>query len=554
MERHGRMAFPAFDPDMGAGQRESRLPDVVESDRLPAIMAMACLARALFLIFQIKTGKLPFVNVLVARFARGLNGFVNHALGGRRRVGHRMTPDTGGIFVFSRQRKHGIRVVIERQFLPGRCRMTGGAIPVFDLVVELATMNIRMASGTSLSFHLKDDRAVSGSAVPGHLVKTGGRLFGMAFATNHVGMRAGQRIAGFRVVTRDSKKRWHESVDVVAGFTGAVVRPGGKLSGVNILVAVGAFLVSHILIDGNFPGIRLMAGFARHRGVLSQQRIARFAVIEVADRDDEPAKRRVTALTGLPETVLMYIAMTGGAVIVGNGFVQSVIRVHFAIRLLSRIGNQFVTLDAGHDFMQSGQGVRRAVMTETDAGGALPIFEIMACRTIVAQLSAMFVEMTGLAFRRKTQESLLKVHRLSGLPANGFVDDIIGFMAPFTPIGLVFADQPISCQFMVKMVLAMFPEDDVKIPSLVIKVAGDAFFAFDSGRGMESLFLVRAVFQFQMTGEAFRAVKPLPDIMALSAVVDTLKRRMPFGEFSGRELRLYALTGAHQHGDQKAGE
>lgn len=176
------------------------------------------------------------------------------------------------------QWKLGFRVVVAGDVGPGPCVVTSLATQSRTVgaalrhpVVEFAVMRVFVTRGAAHVCEAKRQNFIR-AACRAHL---------MTIGTRHSGMGASQSETGVAMLG-DGKGRAMEILNRMAAFTFVLVRRGGKLPVVSILVTVQASCEFHF-VNGVFPGGKMT--FSTFNGnVLSTQWITRCVVLLYSEK------------------------------------------------------------------------------------------------------------------------------------------------------------------------------------------------------------------------------------------------------------------------------
>lgn len=205
----------------------------------------------------------------------------------------------------------------------------------------------------------------------------------MALVASNRHMPAFQRIFCGRVIF-DSKRRWLEPFNRMAGGTFPAVGTGPELTFVRILVAVRALCKWHRRFE---VSVCVAVGASHHR-MLAKQMIFCLGVIESLQLSDlTPVGRVMTRLTRRCKTALVGIGMARRTLRKGEARI-------FHIRFC--IGNGNVALRAGRLFVRSRERIPCLRMAEEGRG--LPSLHGVAARAILPDLAAVLILMAAYTF------------------------------------------------------------------------------------------------------------------------------------------------------------
>jgi hypothetical protein len=252
---------------------------------------------------------------------------------------------------------------------------------------------------------------------------------------------------------------------------------------------------------------------ATHRGMFSKQREFSLRVIEFEIRCNLlPTRSGVAMLTGFFELTVMRIEMTR---IARRKFhVFEARRPAWGIRL--------VAFFACNGNVQTRERVTRLGMIELL--GSFPICGVMAARAILAQLSFVIVHMARHACLRQSQVGLAEIFVLDKCTF-GRCDVRRGVALLAVHLG-VFAIQWIPGEFVVKLFDRNIPVNQMKVNSVVLKVAVHTIFALrilHLQSGMKTMFFRKRLGNFLMAIQALESRGFGSKLMAGSALRCTRK-------------------------------
>ena len=155
------------------------------------------------------------------------------------------------------------------------------------------------------------------------------------------------------------------------------------------LALVGIRLVAIVAVRERELFLEVAVYVARHAGnlgVLADQRIFRFGVVEIKSRQHRlPTAGGVTGIAGFFEFPLVRINMAGGACV----------ELHVTIPCRSAGRIRLVALFAGYFRMQPGEGITRLGMVEVL--GCFPALDVVTLGAFVAELTFVRIVVAGLA-------------------------------------------------------------------------------------------------------------------------------------------------------------
>ena len=220
----------------------------------------------------------------------------------------------------------------------------------------------------------------------------------------------------------------------MARYAIAAGRPTRELTFVHVLVAIGAFLVCHGLLE---IGV-LMALEAAGLGVFSVEREFGLVVIESrVGSHGFPGGCYVARLAGsLERRVHERAAMRIGMAVLTGGKAQTLVSRRSTTR------RRRMALHAVDTLMPPCQGIRCTAVIEARSG--FPGVLRMAVRALVAELSGVRILVATDTLRGQTKEGVVQILDLH-LGPNGS-HNMLRIVAILAGQGLVFADQRKICQ------------------------------------------------------------------------------------------------------------
>lgn len=265
----------------------------------------------------------------------------------------------------------------------------------------------------------------------------------MAFRAFDSNVFSPQRISG-GVVLFDAKERWLPAFHRMALRAFAFFGPRFELALVRIrLMAVVTIRKRQRLLE--FPVH--MTLHAIYRRMLAQQRIFRFRVVEF-----ELGQKLLPACGSMTILAALLLERTFVRIVVAR---RAGIELHVLVARRTTGHIRLVTLLAGNLNVRAGQGIARFRVVELLGG--LPIREVVAALAVIAELSLVWILVTGYAFLRQAPKRLGEVLHLD---QRAFVrHHVPRHVTLFTRNVRVLPLEVVAGQSVIKLFLRWFPVD-----------------------------------------------------------------------------------------------
>ena len=355
----------------------------------------------------------------------------------------------------------------------------------------------------------------------------------VALVALHLDMLPLQRVLG-GVVLFHAEERRLPSLHLMAFLALALPGPRGELALVRI-----RRMANHALVEGQlFLEVAvLMAIYAGHLGVFSEQRVLGFGVVELKSRKNFFPSRGGMAVLA---TLGLERAFVGIDVAI-----DARVKLHVVIARRSAGFVRLVALFARHFLVLPGQRIASLVMVEIL--GFFPIHEVVAFQAVVSEPS--FVNIL-VARNAILDEPKKRSGQILDLDERALffhhVHRGVAFLARQTS---VLAQQLVTRQVVVKFFLRRLPVNEIEVRSVVIQVALHAVLAVGIAH-LEPVVvavLVRQPFgDLLVAFQAFEGRNASAKEVATVALRRSGKRLMRLGKRSGGNLRAQRGWGAEE--------